>query len=69
VVSRVHIGPAEVAETPDERYVLQVVGRRTQLSPLGLWADQPRRSQIVAIGKDFDAEGLDRLFDQCLIEP
>jgi G3E family GTPase len=58
-------GIIEVAETPDDRYVLQVVGRRTQLSPLGPWADQPRRSQIVAIGKDLDAEGLDRLFDGC----
>ncbi len=37
-------------EAPDRRAVVQVVGRRVDISIQGEWGERPRRSQIVAIG-------------------
>jgi G3E family GTPase len=56
------------ADSPDTRFALQIVGRRTELVELGPWGARERRSQIVAIGaaNGFDAAALTRQFEHCL---
>ena len=49
-------GVVYATEQPETRLVLQAVGRRTDLEPLGRWGDETRRSRIVAIG---DRERMD----------
>jgi G3E family GTPase len=58
------------AESPDRRAVLQVVGRRSDVSLHDEWGRAPRRTQIVAIGKPgaIDGEKLNECFNRCLIE-
>jgi G3E family GTPase len=51
-------------EGPTQKYSLQVVGRRTQITPIGQWRDKAT-TEIVAIGRDIDDEHLDGLFDSC----
>lgn len=54
---------------PDHRVSLQAVGRRTGISTLDAWADRPRSSKIVAIGRGLDADSLTAQFTKCLIDP
>jgi G3E family GTPase len=61
-------GIVYIHDDPGRAYVLQVVGRRTDLSP----ADQsvpgdPQTNNIVAIGRNLDANELDDLFSGCRV--
>ncbi len=58
-------GVIQAADEPERRFVLQVVGRRTNVVEAGDWGDHPRGSEIVAIGRDMDGKTLDGLFDAC----
>jgi G3E family GTPase len=57
-------------EAPDRRAVLQVVGRRSDVSLHDEWGDGQPRTQIVAIGAPgaVDPDKLSDCFNQCLIE-
>ncbi len=59
-------GIVYVADSPDKRFTLQAVGRRTELSELGDWGERTPRTQIVAIGSSIDAQELSRKFDACI---
>ena len=59
-------GVLYVADRPEQRFALQVVGRRTQVTELDAWGSGPRRSDIVAIGRDMDRRSLEDLFGACL---
>lgn len=52
-------------DDPTQRYSLQVVGRRTQIAPIGIWRDQDPSTEIVAIGRDIDEQQLNSLFSSC----
>jgi len=56
------------SDSPDKRYALQVVGRRTEIQELDEWGDRAQFTQIVAIGESggFDAQELNKKFDACL---
>ncbi|GAB5469943.1 MAG: GTP-binding protein [Rhodospirillales bacterium] len=54
------------SESPDKRFALQVVGRRTEVYELDEWGERPRRSQIVAIGTLVDELDLSDRFAACL---
>lgn len=54
------------AESPAKRLALQAVGRRTEIMELVDWGDRSPRTQLVAIGSDFDPQSLTGLFDQCI---
>lgn len=62
-------GVVYAAEEPDWRVVLQVVGRRADVSLLDEWNDRTPRTQIVAIGAAgaVDAEILQQKFDECIV--
>ncbi len=62
-------GLVYAAEAPERRAVLQVVGRRADVTLFDEWGDRPRRSQIVAIGApgSIDAVELKERFDSCRI--
>jgi G3E family GTPase len=64
-------GIIHAADDPGQRAVLQVVGRRVDLSWAGDWGDQTPRTQIVAIGAPgaIDAEALHRTFARCIASP
>ena len=55
------------AEEPDRRAVLQVVGKRVNISLDQEWGDDGPRTQIVAIGAPgaLDRESLQQRFDAC----
>lgn len=57
-------------EDPERRAVLQVVGRRADVSLYDEWGDLLPRTQIVAIGspQGIDSEDLDAKLDACIIE-
>ena len=55
-----------VADSPDKRIALQIVGRRTEISELDDWGDRTPRTQIVAIGSRIDAQDLSNQFDACV---
>jgi len=59
-------GIVYAADSPDKRFTLQAVGRRTELSELGDWGERTPRTQIVAIGSSIDAQELSRKFDACI---
>ena len=61
-------GLVYVSEIPDERVILQVVGRRTEVATGGPWGERTPRTQIVAIGapEGFDSDELKRRFDGCV---
>jgi G3E family GTPase len=63
-------GVIYTAEAPDERAILQVVGRRGEVTLGGGWGDRPPRTRIVAIGAPggFDGKELQERFDSCLLE-
>lgn len=54
-------------QMPDERVVLQVVGRRARVDRGGAWPSAERASQIVLIGRSgaFDAEQVRARFEAC----
>ena len=56
------------AESPNTRFTLQIVGRRTEISEIDKWGERVPRSQIVAIGaaNSFDKEELAKQFNACL---
>lgn len=56
------------ADSPNTRFALQIVGRRTALIELDPWGAREPRSQIVAIGEanGFDAKALTNQFEKCL---
>ena len=60
-------GVVYAAEAPEQRAVLQVVGRRADVALFDEWGDRPRRTQIVAIGapKSIDPAVLKERFDAC----
>jgi G3E family GTPase len=62
-------GIIHTAEAPEIRTILQVVGRRTEVSFAGDWVNEVPRTRIVAIGAPgaLDAAGLDTLFERCLV--
>jgi G3E family GTPase len=56
-------------EDPAQPFALQVVGRRTSLTPLTGRRDEAATSEIVAIGRDIDGGELEELFASCLATP
>jgi G3E family GTPase len=64
-------GIVYAAEAPEQRAILQVVGRRADVSLEDEWADRRPRTQIVAIGAPggFDNEELSAYFTGCIKEP
>ena len=58
------------AEVPEKRAVLQVVGRRSDVSLYDEWGDSLPQTQIVAIGKpeSIDPNELTNRFNQCVVE-
>ena len=61
-------GIIQTAEAPGVRTILQVVGRRTEISSAGAWGDEAPRTRIVAIGAPgaVDEVALNTLFERCL---
>jgi G3E family GTPase len=61
-------GFAFTIEDPERRHVLQVVGKRVDLTPDSLWQAQAPRTRIVAIGAigSVDPDALRDHFDACL---
>jgi G3E family GTPase len=61
-------GIVHAADAPGVRTVLQVVGRRTEVSLAGAWGDEVPRTRIVAIGAPGEMEtiDLDAMFERCL---
>ena len=55
-----------VADSPEKRIALQIVGRRTEISELDDWGDRTPRTQIVAIGAPINADELSNQFDRCI---
>ncbi len=64
-------GIIQTTETPELRTILQVVGRRTEISVAGAWGGEVPRTRIVAIGAPgaMDTAALDMLFELCLANP
>ena len=60
-------GLVYLKEAPDRRTLMQVVGRRANLTFGEKWGDQKPKTQIVVIGSSggVDAELLQQLFDAC----
>ncbi|MGH7154640.1 MAG: GTP-binding protein, partial [Acetobacteraceae bacterium] len=61
-------GIVYATEAPANRAILQVVGRRTDISFADAWDNAVPRTRIVAIGAPdaLDAAGLRTLFERCL---
>ena len=57
--------------SPNKRFALQIVGRRTEISELDEWGDRTAHTKIVAIGssKGIDPDSLTALFESCIAEP
>lgn len=58
-----------LAKHPNDRYVLQGVGRRTTLTSLGPWGNQEPRTSLVFIGghNSIDTENLRTALDACIV--
>jgi G3E family GTPase len=58
------------SDTPEERMILQVVGRRVDLSSEEPWGAREPRTQVVVIGAPdrMDTSLLERAFAACIIE-
>ena len=56
------------ADEPTRRAVLQVVGKRVDISMENPWADERPSTRIVAIGAagGFEAKALEDAFDSCI---
>ena len=63
-------GVIYAAEAPDQRAVLQVVGRRADVSLFDEWGDRAPHTQIVAIGAlgSINTEDLTARFEACILE-
>ena len=63
-------GIVHAAEHPEQRAVLQVVGRRADVALGEAWGDVQPRTQIVAIASagSLDTAALTALFDGCVLE-
>ena len=63
-------GVIQSVEAPERRAILQVVGKRVDISIENEWGDRPPRTQIVAIGAhgSVDSEALRERFDHCRVE-
>jgi G3E family GTPase len=61
-------GVINSAEAPERRSILQVVGRRVDLTLENDWCERPRRTRLVAIGahRALNAEMLRESFDRCV---
>ena len=61
-------GVVHSAEAPHRRAVLQVVGKRVDISLEDVWGDRPPRTQIVAIGAagSIDTRLLEETFAACI---
>jgi G3E family GTPase len=61
-------GVIYVADAPQRRAVLQVVGRRVDVSLMDAWGERTPRTQIVAIGAagTIDERALRATFEQCV---
>ncbi len=61
-------GIIHAAETPGKRFVLQVVGRRADITSDKSWGDAKPQSRIVAIAHraSLNSDELKALFDGCL---
>ncbi|MDD5319450.1 MAG: GTP-binding protein [Methylococcales bacterium] len=59
------------ADAPEHRAVLQVVGKRVDISLADEWGERTARTQIVAIGAAgvIDGETLCAMFEQCVLMP
>jgi G3E family GTPase len=57
------------ADDPETRYVLQVVGRRVELTPDRAWGEAAPRNRIVAIAHraTLDGDELTKIFDDCAL--
>jgi G3E family GTPase len=64
-------GVVYTTDAPNRRAVLQVVGRRSDVSLIDDWNGRPRKSRIVAIGQtgSVDAVALKQSFDACIADP
>ena len=63
-------GVVHAAEAPERRAVLQVVGKRVDISLSAEWGEQAPRTQIVAIGRhDVDPHVLQDAFERCQTAP
>jgi G3E family GTPase len=54
------------ADSPEKRFALQVVGRRTEVTELDEWGARSPLTQIVAIGAQLDAQELNQRFKSCV---
>jgi G3E family GTPase len=59
-----------LADSPDQRYVLQLVRKRIRLDADRAWGTQPSKTELVFIGEPgaLDPAELQTQFDQCLAE-
>jgi len=64
-------GVVHTTDAPERRAVLQVVGRRVDISLEGEWGDRAPRTQIVTIGAagSIDANLLEATFTSCISAP
>ena len=64
-------GILAVAESPERRVILQMVGRHTRLTYGEPWGREPPRTEMALIGVPggVDAEELARRFEACLAQP
>ena len=62
-------GVIHSAASPEQRTVLQVVGKRVDITPENAWGERAPRTQIVAIGAHgtLDAAALRKQFDDCVV--
>jgi G3E family GTPase len=60
-------GIVHTAEAPEQRIVLQAVGRRSSPTPLGPWGDRRPATDIVLIGVEgsLDRPAPQEAFDAC----
>ena len=60
----------QCCNAPTRRAVLQVVGKRVNLTLENEWGERPPRTQIVAIGVygAMDGVALQERFDACVVE-
>jgi G3E family GTPase len=61
-------GIVNIEELPTYRMILQMVGKRTNLSDAGLWGTETPQSEIVMIASNngIDRDALQRAFDGCI---
>ncbi len=64
-------GIVDAIESPDRRVILQVVGKRVDITLGAPWTEARRSSRIVTIGSagTFDGDDLAREFDACRATP